>query len=108
MFLLSLPLLLLSLKAEYDTIAYTYRFPITISFFHKALVMQEKTLGPLHSSVAETLVDMARLLATQSRYQEAESFYQRALAMYDYLMGADHPDVASMSAEYNDILKQLR
>ncbi len=84
------------------------KLPEAESFFQQALIMREQILGLFHRSSAETLIDMAHLLSLQSRYMEARSLYGRALAIYERIWGPDHPDLARMSAKYNDVLNKSR
>jgi tetratricopeptide (TPR) repeat protein len=54
----------------------------------------EAAYGPDHPSVAATLNNLAGLLETLSRYEEAEPLYRRSLAISEAAYGPDHPSVA--------------
>jgi tetratricopeptide (TPR) repeat protein len=60
-----------------------------------AAVFSEKALGPEHPDVATTLNDMANLLKSQGKYEEALPLYQRALAIYQKSLGPEHPWMAT-------------
>ena len=51
------------------------------SLYKRALVIQEKTLGPEHPYVATTLDNLGQLYQTKGDYEHAEQFLQRALAI---------------------------
>ena len=55
----------------------------------------EKALGPDHPSVSTTLNNLAGLLESQGKYEEAEPLYRRALKIYEKALGPDHPSVAT-------------
>jgi tetratricopeptide (TPR) repeat protein len=71
------------------------RFSEAKPLLQRALVIKEKTLGPDHPSVADSLNNLAALYEDQGKYAEAELLYQRALAIREKALGPDHPDVAS-------------
>ncbi|CAM9963441.1 unnamed protein product, partial [Ascophyllum nodosum] len=54
----------------------------------------EETLGPRHPDVALSLNNLAGLLLSQGKYDDAESLYKRALAILEEALGPRHPDVA--------------
>ena len=59
-----------------------------------ALAIREKTLGPEHPHVAQSLHNLASLYQAQGNYSQAELFYQRALTIKESSLGLDHPAVA--------------
>ena len=56
--------------------------------YKRALAVREKTLGPDHPDVAQTLNNLALLYYNQGRYAEAEPLYKRALAIYEKALGS--------------------
>ena len=68
----------------------------TEALYRRALVIQEKQLGPNHPAVAATLNNLAVLLASRGRYQDAEPLHQRALAIAERSLGPNHLDTAAM------------
>ncbi len=52
-----------------------------ISMAEQLLALREKTLGPDHPDVAQSLNNLAFLYEDQGRYAEAEPLYKRALAI---------------------------
>ena len=68
----------------------------TETLYRRALVIQERQLGPDHPSVAATLNNLAVLLAGRGRYADAEPLHQRALAIAEKSLGPNHLDTASM------------
>jgi len=61
---------------------------------HRALALDEKSLGPDHPDVARDLNNLAQLLKDTNRLGEAEPLMRRALALAEKSFGPDHPDVA--------------
>ena len=61
----------------------------------RALDIREKTLGPTHLDVAESLGTLAVLYHRQGHYEQAMPFYQRALAIDEKTLGPEHPEVAT-------------
>jgi CHAT domain-containing protein/Tfp pilus assembly protein PilF len=68
----------------------------TENLYRRALVIQERQLGPNHPSVAATLNNLAVLLAGRGRFTDAEPLHQRALAIAEKSLGPNHLDTASM------------
>jgi CHAT domain-containing protein/Tfp pilus assembly protein PilF len=60
----------------------------------RALAIWEKTLGPDHRDVADSLHALASLYDDKSDYVKAEPLNLRALAIREKTLGLDHPDVA--------------
>ena len=59
------------------------------------MAIREKTLGPDHPDVAQSLNNLALLYDTQGQYTQAEPLYKRALAIVERALGPDHPHVAT-------------
>lgn len=62
--------------------------------FRQALEIQERTLGPGHSDVAQALNNMGAVHNAMGRHAEAEPFLVRALAVGENALGPNHPAVA--------------
>ena len=58
----------------------------------RALAIREKQLGPEHPDTAESLNNLAMLLADHGALAEARPFFKRALAILEARLGPDHPD----------------
>jgi tetratricopeptide (TPR) repeat protein len=57
--------------------------------------MQEKTLGPDHPGVANTLVNLAGIYRDQGKALKAEPLLKCALTIQEGSLGRDHPGVAT-------------
>ena len=64
-------------------------------FYKRALMIDERALGPKHRDLANVLDGLAVVRRNQGRYREAEEIYQRVLAIREEALGADHPEIAS-------------
>ncbi len=64
------------------------------ALYQRAPAIWEKTLGPEHPDVAQSLNNLAELYRAQGRYAEAEPPYQRSLAILEKVLGPEHPHVA--------------
>jgi tetratricopeptide (TPR) repeat protein len=62
--------------------------------YHRALEIDEQSLGPQHPTVATDLNNLAQLLQATNRLEQAEPLYRRALAINEDAYPADHPAVA--------------
>jgi tetratricopeptide (TPR) repeat protein len=61
----------------------------------RALAIEEKSLGPDHPNVANSLNSLAVLLEEGfARYVDSEKLKRRALAIEEKSLGPDHPNVA--------------
>ncbi len=60
----------------------------------RGLAIGERTLGPDHADVTQTLNNLALNYFSQGRYAEALPHQERALAIRERALGPDHPDVA--------------
>src|SRR6266516_4254940 len=59
-----------------------------------ALTIAERTFGPDHIQVAQTLNNLARLYVAQGKYTETEGLYKQALNIQEKVLGLEHPDTA--------------
>jgi tetratricopeptide (TPR) repeat protein len=60
----------------------------------RSLAIREKTLGPEHLDLANSLNNLAELYYNQGQYAKAEPLFERALAIREKALGPEHPDVA--------------
>ncbi len=63
--------------------------------YQRALIIDEKALGPDHPDVAIVRNNLAELYRAQGRYEEAEPLYLRVMEIDAKTLGPDHPDVAT-------------
>ena len=70
------------------------RYSEAIPLAQRALAIREKTLGPDHPDVAQSLNLLANLYHAQGNYAGAESLYKGSLAIREKSLGSDHPLVA--------------
>jgi tetratricopeptide (TPR) repeat protein len=73
--------------------------------FQQAIANFQKTFGPAHLAVADSLFDLANLYRNQRRFAEAEPLYRQVIMLWEKALGPDHPDVAkgfySLAAIYD-------
>jgi CHAT domain-containing protein len=62
--------------------------------FYRALVIQEKALGPDHPDVASSLQNLANFYDYKRDNARAEPLYRRALVIWEKALGPDHPHIA--------------
>jgi tetratricopeptide (TPR) repeat protein len=70
------------------------KYAEAIPIGQRALELAEKTFGPNHANVAESLDNLARLYWAQRKYAEAEPLFKRSLAIREKTLGPEHPKVA--------------
>jgi tetratricopeptide (TPR) repeat protein len=61
------------------------------SLHRRALAIREKSYGPDHPDVAESLNNLALVFQATNRFAEAEALFSRAFAICQERFGADHP-----------------
>ena len=61
----------------------------------RSLAIREKSLGPNHPDVANSLHNLAELYVTLGDYAMAESFCTRSLVIKEKALGPEHPHVAT-------------
>src|SRR5262249_14718706 len=64
--------------------------------YQRVLAVREKTLGPNHPDVAQTLNNLANVYQSESKHARAEDLYRRAIAICEKALGPGHPDVAAI------------
>ena len=60
----------------------------------RSLAIRKRLPGSTHTVIAETY-NLARVLAEQGRWKEAEGLYREAIAGWEASLGPDHPNVAA-------------
>ncbi|MGB8344773.1 MAG: FxSxx-COOH system tetratricopeptide repeat protein [Ktedonobacteraceae bacterium] len=70
------------------------QFARSQSLLEKALSIYGQTFGPVHSKIANALMDVGELLCSQDKYTQAEPLLQRALIICEQTLGPDHPAMA--------------
>jgi tetratricopeptide (TPR) repeat protein/tRNA A-37 threonylcarbamoyl transferase component Bud32 len=65
------------------------------AYYERALALLERSLGPEHPSVANTVYNLGNIAVAQFRFEQARDLYARALAIYETALGPEHPDVAA-------------
>lgn len=65
------------------------------NLYHRALSIQEASLGPNHPALATTLNNLSALLDQRGNYTESEPLQRRALDVLQKSLGPLHPDTAS-------------
>jgi hypothetical protein len=70
-------------------------FPTAEQLLSEAAAMQERTLGPRHQDLANTLNNLAIVRENLGRTDAAEQAYRRAYAIAKASLPADHPFVAT-------------
>ncbi len=63
--------------------------------YRRALSIQERSLGPDHPQLANTLNNLAAMLDQQGKFTESEPLQRRALAILEKGLGPLHPDTAA-------------
>ena len=70
------------------------RYRVAEPLYRQALDIREKSLGPDHPDVAQTVNNLANLYRELEEFSRADPLYERALAIREESLGAEHPDVA--------------
>src|SRR2546430_1502444 len=65
------------------------------SLWRRALMIQERALGPEHPNVAVTLHSLAGLYLAKGEYGRVEPLLRRTLAIEEKALGPEHPHVAT-------------
>ncbi len=82
-----------------------YRQAVIIT--RQALSVAEKTFGPDHPNVAQSLNNLAVLYLNQGQYAQAEPLHKRALEITEKAFGPDHPDVATSLNNIAELYRAL-
>ena len=76
------------------TLFHQGRYAEAEPLYKRSLAIREKTLGPDHPDVAQSLNNLALLYQAQGRLAEAEPLFKRSLATWEKALGPEHPTVA--------------
>jgi tetratricopeptide (TPR) repeat protein len=66
-----------------------------LAYYHEALALEERRVGPRNRDVTRVLTSLAILLATKGELASAEGYFQRALDIDRDALGPNHPTVAN-------------
>ena len=58
----------------------------------QTLARREKVLGPEHPDTLESINNLASVLNSQGKYEEAEAMHRQTLAGCEKVLGHEHPD----------------
>ena len=67
-----------------------------LEFYHKALGIQLRLLGPSHPDNAYTYNNIAEAYRRQGDYPKAMEFYSKALKIFEDTFGADHQNTQTV------------
>lgn len=79
-------------------------YPLLTIKLQRALRLRERTLGPNHMIVAQTLNNLANLYTRSGKYNEATELYYRAADITRDIYGIDHPDFAQTQHNLGNLL----
>src|SRR5262249_9645477 len=82
------------LNKQFEKLYSQGKFREALPHAERALALRDKTLGPMHPDVAESLNNLAVLYHAQGAYPKAEPLHVRALDIREKTLGPMHPDVA--------------
>ncbi|MFB3131729.1 MAG: tetratricopeptide repeat protein, partial [Rhodothermales bacterium] len=71
-----------------------------------ALTIFEQVLGPDHPNTVKSLNNLAGLLDSQGKYDEAEPLYRRALGIFENALGPDHPNTITARKNFQIFLRE--
>lgn len=77
----------------------TCRYDIAESYLQNALQMMERTLGPHHKILADTLIQLAAILSSRDRTSDAVALSERALKIYESVPPSNTPVVYTALGE---------
>ena len=70
------------------------RYDEAYTLLQQVLELQEKTLGPAHSKLGDSLTELGLLYAHQGRYEQAMPLFQQALTIREKSLGPEHSGIA--------------
>jgi tetratricopeptide (TPR) repeat protein len=82
------------LNGAAESLEYAGDYTEAEPLFRRAVVIDEKVLGPDHPDMARDLNNLATLLYTEGDYAGAEPMLRRAVVIDEKALGPDHPTVA--------------
>src|ERR1039458_9785337 len=71
------------------------RYSKAVPLAQRVLAIEERSLGPDHPDVAQSLNNLAGLYTNQGRYADAEPLYKRSLAIFEKALDPNNPVVAT-------------
>jgi hypothetical protein len=71
-------------------------------------VMSEKVLGAEHPDTLTSMNNLARVLDSQGKYEEAKILYERACAGLVMVLGEEHPYTRACTENYSNMLASHR
>ena len=77
------------------------------SLFERALAIRKARLGPDHHRTAESLSNLAGVLADRGDLTTAHSLLERAVAIREACLGADHPDTVQSRQDLAAVVAAL-
>lgn len=77
-----------------------------IELQREALALRERTLGPEHAEVAESLLDLGNSLVVQGQFAQAERLLRRSLVLRRKLLGENDPAVVDVTGRLADLKLQ--
>jgi len=78
-----------------------------IALARKALEFAQKSFGPQHPNVAESMDNLATYLTAEGKYEEAEELYQKALAIIEKNFGSDSQYTAIFLNYLSDFYRKV-
>ncbi len=85
-------------------------FEVAETLYHKALAINENTVGPDHPNTASCLNNLAQLYKATNRLKEAEPLMQRHLVIFLQFTrrtGHPHPHLENAIKNYTNLLMQM-
>jgi eukaryotic-like serine/threonine-protein kinase len=76
------------------SLQYEKKYDEADAVLHQALEVQERVLGPKHSSVADTLNELGNVAEMRDQLDDAEAYYKRVVDIYRAIYGDHHYYVA--------------
>ena len=73
--------------------------------YEEALGISVKAYGPNHAGVADTLYNMAHLLETQGKLEDALAKFKEALRIYTEVYGPGHAHVTDTQSRVAAVLR---
>jgi len=80
-------------------------FPAAAEYLREAATLQERTLGPAHPDLANTLNNLGVVCERISEFDEAERSFRRAYAIATTALPADHEFVATSRANLEEFCR---
>ena len=78
-------------------------FQASLPRARETLALGERSLGPEHPEVAQSLINLGRILVGLGNYAEARPLFERCLAIRERAFGPSHVTVGNTLAELGDL-----